>query len=78
MLELPLAFFLIHRVRQLLRITLMHLYPEGDDQGRPMNLIRLPLLATLSEPFGGRKGAEGTETQADDAPEEQPGEPDGL
>jgi hypothetical protein len=77
-LELPLAFFLIHRVRQLLRITLMHLFPEGDEQGRPMNLIRLPLLATLSEPLGERKGAaDGAETSADDAPEEQPGEPDG-
>lgn len=50
-LELPLAFFLIHRVRLLLRITLMHLFPEGDEQGRPMSLSRLPLLATLTEPF---------------------------
>jgi hypothetical protein len=48
--ELPLAFFLIHRVRLLLRLTVMRLYPEGDERGRPMSLTRLPLLPTLTEP----------------------------
>ena len=91
-LELPLAFFLIHRVRMLLRITLIHLFPEGDEKGRPMNLARLPLLATLTEPFGerggvprgpgaqgahGEEGEEGEEgSTPDDAPEGQEGNPE--
>ena len=49
-LELPLAFFLIHRVRLLLRITLQHLFPEGDPQGRPMKLTQMPLVALLARP----------------------------
>jgi hypothetical protein len=64
-LELPLAFFLIHRVRLLLRITLLHLFPEGDAQGRPMSLTRLPLLATLTEPFARPESDD--RTSADDA-----------
>lgn len=81
-LELPLAFFLIHRVRLLLRITLIHLFPDGDERGRPMNLARLPLLATLTEPPAGRGAApqppgEQAGDAPDDAPEGQYGEPGG-
>ena len=47
-LELPLAFFLVHRVSQLLRLTLRQLFPEGDAEGRPMSFGRLPLLPTLN------------------------------
>jgi hypothetical protein len=65
-LELPLAFFLIHRVRLLLRITLLHLFPEGDAQGRPMSLTRLPLLATLTEPFA-RPGPDDQTSEKDAA-----------
>lgn len=61
--ELPLAFFLIHRVRMLLRLTLIQLFPEGDEKGRPLSLIKLPLFATLP-----RSG---------DKPKTQDGEPGG-
>jgi hypothetical protein len=86
-LELPLAFFLIHRVRLLLRITLMHLFPEGDEKGRPMSLSRLPLLATLTGPgwhekadSAGEAAGEVPDEGADEGPEAaqpQPREPDG-
>ena len=58
-LELPLAFFLIHRVRLLLRITLQHLFPEGDQQGRPMKLTQMPLVALLARPAGDDLGKNG-------------------
>jgi hypothetical protein len=44
--ELPLAFFLIHRIRLLLRLTLRRLYPAGDERGRPMSLAHLPLIGS--------------------------------
>jgi hypothetical protein len=46
--ELPIAFFLFHRVRLLLRFSLLHLFPESDEKGRPMSLGRLPLLTTAA------------------------------
>ena len=45
--ELPLAFFLIHRVRALMRLTMLHFFPDGDEDGRPIRLSKLPLLALL-------------------------------
>jgi hypothetical protein len=46
-LELPLAFFLIHRVTRLMRLTMMRFYPELDEQGRPIRLTQVPLAAFL-------------------------------
>ena len=63
-LELPLAAFLIHRVRQLMRLTLLRFYPRTDEHGRPMNLMRLPILV---EPDLFGDGAT--------RPEEDPGNP---
>jgi hypothetical protein len=42
--ELPLAGFLIHRVGLLMRLTLLRLYPETDEHGRPLRLTRIPML----------------------------------
>jgi hypothetical protein len=42
--ELPLAGFLIHRVAQLMRLTLVRLYPEADEHGHPMRLTQIPML----------------------------------
>lgn len=42
--ELPLAGFLIHRVGQLMRLTLLRLYPEAEEDGRPLKLTRVPML----------------------------------
>jgi hypothetical protein len=63
-LELPLAGFLIHRVRQLMRLTLLRFYPATDEHGRPMSLMRLPMLVD-PELFGDRATR----------PEEDPGNP---
>ena len=71
--ELPLAFFLVHRVRLLLRITVLRLYPETDEKGRSMNLGRLPLLTTLVRGGAGDERAEG-DTDTDDASSREPGE----
>jgi len=45
--ELPLAFFLFHRAALLLRLTLLRFFPDGDEQGRPMKLSKLPLIPML-------------------------------
>jgi hypothetical protein len=43
--ELPLAFFLVHRVRLLLRLTVLQLFSDADGrQAATMSLGRLPLL----------------------------------
>lgn len=86
-LELPLAFFLIHRVRLLMRITLLHLFPEGDPQGNPMKLSTMPLVALLDtlaaagkgraedEDEGGQGRGEdrGDEDRGDDGERDTPG-----
>jgi hypothetical protein len=66
-LELPLAFFLVHRVSQLLRMTLQQLFPDGDAEGRPMRFGRLPLLPTLNLPL--RK-----DSSAEESSEREPGD----
>lgn len=45
--ELPLAFFLFHRAALLLRLTLLRFFPDGDEQGRPIKLSKLPLIPML-------------------------------
>jgi len=45
--ELPLAFFLFHRSALLMRLTLLRFFPDGDEQGRPMKLSKLPLIPML-------------------------------
>jgi len=64
-LELPLAFFLIHRVRLLMRITLLHLFPEVDPQGNPMKLSKMPLVALLDALPAADKG-EGGQRRGED------------
>ena len=59
--ELPLAGFLIHRVRQLMRLTLLRLYPHTDERGRPMNLMRLPML---TDPELAEDGSVGREDES--------------
>lgn len=46
--ELPLAFFLVNRVRLLLRITVLQFFPDTDERGRSMSLGRLPLVTSLA------------------------------
>jgi len=45
--ELPLAFFLIHRVSLLMRLTMLRFFPECDEDGKPIRLSKLPLIALL-------------------------------
>jgi hypothetical protein len=47
--ELPLAFFLLHRATLLMRLTMLRYYPEaeGDGDGRPLSLWKIPLIAAL-------------------------------
>ena len=45
--ELPLAFFLIHRVTLLMRLMMMRYYPAVDERGKPIRLTRIPLIALL-------------------------------
>lgn len=45
--ELPLAFFLIHRATMLIRLTMLRFFPEGELDGKPIRLSTLPLLAIL-------------------------------
>lgn len=47
LIELPLAFFLIHRVTLLMRLTMMRYYPEMDERGKPIRLTKIPLIALL-------------------------------
>jgi hypothetical protein len=45
--ELPLAFFLLHRATLLMRLTMLRYYPETDEDGRPLSLWKIPLIAAL-------------------------------
>jgi hypothetical protein len=45
--ELPLAYFLTHRALLLIRLTMLRFFPEGDADGKPIRLSKLPLLALL-------------------------------
>jgi hypothetical protein len=49
LIELPLAFFLIHRVTLLLRLTMLRYHAETDEHGKPVRLSRYPLIAMLPE-----------------------------
>ena len=88
--ELPLAFFLIHRVKMLIHLTMRHFYPDGDADGRPIKLSKLPLLALL--PFEAERAVEAAEAEAEieyeaeyeaadgarsaKSPDREPGSPD--
>ena len=43
--ELPLAAFLFHRATLLIRLTMLRFFPEYDEQGKPIRLSKMPLLA---------------------------------
>jgi hypothetical protein len=58
--ELPLAFFLVNRVRLLLRITVLQLFPDTDEKGRSMSLGRLPLLTSFALSGSAKRGTEPT------------------
>jgi hypothetical protein len=45
--ELPLAFFLLHRVSFLMRLTMLRYYSGSDERGRPIRLWKVPLIALL-------------------------------
>lgn len=75
-LELPLAFFLIHRVRLLMRITLLHLFPEGDPQGNPMKLSKMPLVALLDARAAAARKGEGGQGRGQDPGDEDRGDED--
>ena len=62
--ELPLAFFLIHRATTLMRLTMLHFFPDGDAEGKPIRLSKLPLLALL--PYEAARAIEEAE-EAEDA-----------
>lgn len=47
LIELPLAFFLIHRVTLLMRLTMLRYHPGVDERGKPVRLTRIPLIALL-------------------------------
>lgn len=67
--ELPLAGFLVHRARQLMRLTLLRLYPETDEHGRPLRLTRIPML--LDPDLIGDPAPDRPETAT--RPEDEPG-----
>jgi hypothetical protein len=56
--ELPLALFLVNRVRLLLHITVLQLFPDTDEKGRSMNLGRLPLLTSLAMSASAKRAEE--------------------
>lgn len=70
--ELPLAAFLLHRVTLLMRLTVLRLYGDTDELGRPLKLIRLPMLVDPAL-FPGRpdamaEGSDQNATRRDETP----------
>jgi len=61
--ELPLAFFLIHRATLLIRLTMLRFFPEFEADGKPIRLSKLPLLAFL--PVEAERAAEVVEALAE-------------
>ena len=74
LIELPLAFFLINRVSRLLRLTAMRYFPEGDENGKPMRLSKLPLIALL--PWDDEAGEASDDSSEQNRSNREPGHPD--
>lgn len=47
LLELPLAFFLLHRVALILRLMMLRFYPAVDERGKKIRLYNMPLVVLL-------------------------------
>lgn len=62
--ELPLAGFLVHRVRLLMRLTLIRLIGETDERGRPLRLTRVPMLVDPVLLLDGRLGEAAASAEA--------------
>jgi hypothetical protein len=80
LIELPLAYFLTHRALVLIRLTMLRFFPEGDADGKPIRLSKLPLLALLppemERALEAVEAAEDAEAaEASDAQESAPREP---
>ena len=73
--ELPLAFFLMHRALTLMRLAVMHFVPELWQDGKPVRLARMPLLlAVAQEQRLAAQAAQESETPDDpDGNPERPG-----
>jgi hypothetical protein len=46
--ELPLAFFLMHRAMTLMRLAVIHFVPELRVDGKPVRLTKMPLLFAVA------------------------------
>jgi hypothetical protein len=46
--ELPLAFFLMHRAMMLMRLAVIHFVPELWQDGKPVRLTKMPLLLAVA------------------------------
>jgi hypothetical protein len=63
--ELPLAFFLLQRATLLMRLIMLHFFPEGHVDGKPIRLTKLPLLTML--PFAAELAVEAVQEEVEAA-----------